>query len=71
MVFINEEEAKRQKEKRMQLLIKQLTNSDCIKFSMNIPRPIHKKLKICAAREGKDMKDVIMSYILKYLENFM
>lgn len=71
MTFLNAEEARIEKEKRMEKLRKQMLNSDCIKFSINIPRQIHKKLKACSASEGKDMKTVIMDNILKYLEKFL
>lgn len=40
----------------------------CCKFSMNIPRPIHKKFRIKALKEGKEMKDILMPTILKYIE---
>lgn len=71
MVLFNAEEAKIEKEKRYEKLKKQMLNSDCVKFSVNIPRQIHKKLKSAAAGEGKDMKTVIMDNILKYLEKFV
>lgn len=71
MTFLNADEARIEKEKRMERLRKQMQNSDCVKFSVNIPRQIHKKLKTAASSEGKDMKDVIMDNILKYLEKFV
>lgn len=70
VTFLNAEEARIEKEKRMERLRKQMLNSDCVKFSINIPRQIHKKLKTASASEGKDMKTVIMDNILKYLEKF-
>jgi hypothetical protein len=71
VTFLNAEDARIEKEKRMDRLRKQMQNSDCIKYSINIPRQIHKKLKTAAASEGKDMKEVIMDNILKYLEKFV
>ncbi len=68
VTFLNSEEARIDKEKRMDRLRRQMQNSDCIKFSINIPRQIHKKLKTAVSSEGKDMKTVIMDNILKYLE---
>jgi hypothetical protein len=71
MTMLNAEEARIEKEKRMERLRKQMLNSDCVKFTMNVPRQIHKKFKTAAASEGKDMKTVIMDNILKYLEKFV
>jgi hypothetical protein len=70
VTFLNAEQAKLDKDKRMERLRKQMQNTDCVKFSINIPRQIHKKLKAASASEGKDMKSVIMDNILKYLEKF-
>lgn len=40
----------------------------CLKFSLNIPRAIHRKFKMKALSQGKEMKDIIMPMILKYIE---
>jgi len=71
MTLLNAEQARIEKEKRYEKLKKQMLNSDVVKFSINIPRPIHKKLKAASASEGKDMKTVLMDNILKYLEKFV
>jgi len=71
MTLLNAEEARIEKEKRYERLKKQMLNSDCVKFSINIPRQIHKKLKSHSAAEGKEMKQVIMDNVLKYLEKFL
>lgn len=47
---------------------KQMIRSGCLKFSLNIPRAIHRKFKIKALNNGKEMKDIIMPMILKYIE---
>lgn len=70
MAIINAEQAKIEKEKRHEKLRKQMINADCVKFSINIPRVLHKKLKSASASEGKDMKDVIMESVVTYLEKF-
>jgi hypothetical protein len=71
MALLNNEEARLEREKRMQRLRKQVTSSVCIKFSVNIPKLIHKQFKSAAASEGKDMKDILLANILKYLEKFV
>lgn len=71
MTLLNAEQAKIEKEKRYERLKKQMQNSDCLKFSMNIPRQIHKKFKAAACSEGKDMKEILMDNIMKYLEKFV
>lgn len=38
-----------------------------VKFSMNIPRPIHEKFRRKSFLENKDMKDVLMDAIAIYL----
>lgn len=70
MVLVNGEEAKIEKEKRYEKLKQQMRNSDCVKFSVNIPRQIHKKLKSAAAAEGKDMKEVLLELTEIYLQKF-
>lgn len=47
---------------------KSMIRRGCLKFSLNIPRAIHRKFKLKALSEGKEMKDVIMPMILKYIE---
>lgn len=47
---------------------RQLVRGSCLKFSLNIPRSIHRKFKIKALNNGLEMKDVIMPMILKYIE---
>ena len=58
-------------EERTKKLIEQSRDRDCVKFSINIPRKIHRRLKAITAIEGKDMKTVIMDNILKYLEKHL
>ncbi len=57
-------------DQRTRKVIEQNRESDCVKFSINIPRKIHRKLKSVTASEGKDMKTIIMDNIVKYLEKY-
>ncbi len=52
----------------LQKVKKQMVRSGCLKFSLNIPRAIHRKFKVKALSNGKEMKDIIMPMILKYIE---
>jgi len=47
---------------------RQMIKSGCLKFSLNIPRSIHRKFKMKALSEGKEMCEVIMPMVLKYIE---
>ena len=38
------------------------------RFVMNIPDELHKKLKVIAALEGKDMTDIVRRLIAGYVE---
>ena len=57
-------------DQRTRKVIEQNRDNDCVKFSINIPRKIHRKLKAVTASEGKDMKTIIMDNIVKYLEKY-
>ena len=54
--------------KRLEKVKRQMVTGGCLKFSLNIPRSIHRKFKIKALNNGKEMKDIIMPMILKYIE---
>lgn len=54
---------------KLDKLKQKMLTSDCVKFSLNIPRHIHTKFKMKAAEDGKEMKDVLLPIILKYIGN--
>jgi hypothetical protein len=64
-------QVKRSKPENNQLerVKRQMIKSGCLKFSLNIPRAIHRKFKVKALQEGKEMCEIIMPMILKYIED--
>jgi hypothetical protein len=57
-------------DERLKKMKNKILNSDYVKFSMNLPRHIHKRFRIKASIDGVDMKDILMPIILKYIENY-
>lgn len=55
-------------ETRQERYRRKMLNSDTVKYTMNMPRHIHKKVKRKALYEGKSIKDIIMENLLKYIE---
>jgi hypothetical protein len=47
---------------------KSMIKRGCLKFSLNIPRAIHRKFKSKAYGEGKEMCEIVLPMILKYIE---
>lgn len=69
MALLNSPQELEEKEnERMAKLKRKMINQDCIKFSVNLPRHIHTKLRILAAKTDKDIKDLIMEGIEKILK---
>lgn len=59
-----DDEAERQRER----LKKRMQNSDTVKYTMNIPTKLHIAVKRKAIMERTTIKDVIMGYLLNYIE---
>lgn len=64
-------EVKRTKDgnERLKRLKNKMLTSDCVKFSLNIPRHLHTKFKTKASENRTDMKTVLLASVLNYLEN--
>lgn len=45
------------------------TGSKFVKFSMNIPRSLHKEFRKKCFLEEKDMKDILIEAIKKYMKS--
>jgi hypothetical protein len=55
------------KRKKLVLLSKELVKDRCVKYSVNIPKELHEEFRRKAFMEDKDMKDVVLLAIRKYV----
>ena len=52
----------------LEMVKQQMIKADSLKFSFNMPRSMHRKFKVKATNEGKEMTDILISAILLYLD---
>lgn len=65
MTFLKAKTVKNERTKDLVEEMKQ--RSKFVKFSMNIPRSLHEKFRRKSFLDDKDMKDVLMEAIDKYM----
>lgn len=57
------------KEKHYQKMKKMMENMDTVQYPLRIPRNLHKEVKIKIAQEGKNLRELLIDMLLKYIEN--
>lgn len=70
MSFLKKGKPQGRENEKMDLLREELERgAKFVKFSMNVPRVLHKEFKRKSFLEEKDMKDILMEAIVNYLKN--
>lgn len=45
-----------------------LNNMDIVQYTLNIPKNVHKKLKIKIAQEGITLRSILIKFLQEYLD---
>lgn len=53
---------------RLVRLRKEIEYTNCVRFTIRIPRHLHKQFKAKVSAEGKEMRDIVMESIYNYLK---
>jgi hypothetical protein len=53
---------------RLKGLKNKMLNSNCVKFSFNLPRHVHVKFKMRAIEKGEEMTEAMRDMILNYID---
>lgn len=56
------------KEKHRKKMKKLMENMDIVQYPLRIPTHIHKKVRIKLATEGKNLRELLLDMLLKYIE---